>query len=150
MRYSTRLSDAVHILTFIALNKNQGLTSERIAESIRTNPAHVRKFMSQLKREGIIDNTRGHPCPVLARDASEISLLDVYRAVEGDKPLLHLDTHTNPDCGMGIMIQMSLKDFYDVIQRDIETELDSISIQDVISRYENKCGSDVQEENGSF
>lgn len=64
--------------------------------------------------------------------------------------MLYLDTHTNLDCGIGIMIQMSLKDFYDVIQRDIEIELDSISIPDVISRYENKCGSDVQEENGSF
>ena len=35
-------------------------------------------------------------------------MYDIYRAVEGDKPLLHLDTDTNPDCGIGINIQFAL------------------------------------------
>lgn len=31
-----------------------------------------------------------------------LTLLDVYRDIEGDKPILHQDTHTNPDCGVGV------------------------------------------------
>lgn len=136
MKYSTRMSDAVHILVFIELNRDSGLTSDRIAESIRTNPATVRKFMSDMKRDGLIVNVRGHPNPELARDPSEISLLDVYRCVEGDKPLLHLDTHTNPECGVGVLIQVSLKDFYDDIQAGIERRMSEITLRDVIDNYE--------------
>ena len=46
-------------------------------------------------------------------EPSAITLLDIYKAVEGDKSLLHLDTHTNPECGVGIYIQLSLQDYFD-------------------------------------
>ena len=39
MKYSTKLSDAVHILAFIVLNPNGSLTSDSIAESVHTIPA---------------------------------------------------------------------------------------------------------------
>ena len=38
MKYSTKVSDAVHILAFIQLNPTGSLSSSSIAESIRTNP----------------------------------------------------------------------------------------------------------------
>ena len=37
MKYPTRLSDAVHILAFIALYPDCDLTSAKLAESIQTN-----------------------------------------------------------------------------------------------------------------
>lgn len=97
MKFSTRVSDAVHILAFIALNRNEALTSQRIAESIRTNPGCVRQLMGSLRRYGIMTSVQGHARPALSRAPADISLLDIYRAVEGGKPLLHLDTHTNPN-----------------------------------------------------
>ncbi len=60
----------------------------------------------------------GHARPSLSKPADQITLLDIYKAVEGDKPLLHLDTHTNPECGVGINIQLSLQGFYNEIQKD--------------------------------
>ena len=41
MKYPTRLSDAVHILAFIALYPDCDLTSNKLAESIQTNPAYA-------------------------------------------------------------------------------------------------------------
>jgi len=67
-----------------------------------------------------------------------ITLLDIYRAVEGEKPLLHLDTHTNPECGVGIYIQLSLQDFFDQIQEKAEEEMKSITLQDILDRYQEK------------
>ena len=67
-----------------------------------------------------------------------ITLLDIYRAVEGEKPLLHLDTHTNPECGVGIYIQLSLQDFFDQIQEKAEEEMKSITLQDILDRYQKK------------
>ena len=38
MKYPTRLSDAVHILAFIALYPDCDLTSNKLAESVQTDP----------------------------------------------------------------------------------------------------------------
>ena len=106
MKYPTRLSDAVHILTFIALNPDCDLTSNKLAESVQTNPAYVRQLMSALRKGGLLVSVKGHPRPALAREPKKITLLDAYRAVEGNKPLLHQDIHTNPACGVGVNIQL--------------------------------------------
>ena len=49
MKYSTRLSDAVHLLLFIHLEPDADLSSAAIAASIHTNPACVRQMMSRLR-----------------------------------------------------------------------------------------------------
>ena len=138
MKFSTRVSDAVHILAFIALNRNEALTSQRIAESIRTNPGCVRQLMGSLRMYGIMTSVQGHARPALSRAPADISLLDIYRAVEGGKPLLHLDTHTNPECGVGVNIQLALQDYFDQVQNRAEDEMSRISLQDVLDRYEEK------------
>ena len=138
MKYPTRLSDAVHILAFIALYPDCDLTSNKLAESIQTNPAYVRQLMSALRRAGLISSVKGHPRPALTRIPALITLLDVYRAVEGEKPLLHLDTHTNPECGVGIYIQLSLQDFFDQIQETAEKEMKSVTLQDILNQYYKK------------
>lgn len=138
MKYSTKLSDAVHILAFIVLNPNGSLTSDSIAKSVHTNPGCVRQIMSSLRRAGLISSVKGHPRPALAKDLQAVTLLDVYRAVEGEKPLLHLDTHTNPECGVGIHIQLSLRDYFDQVQRTAEEEMEKITLQEILERYQEK------------
>lgn len=143
MKYSTKVSDAVHILSFIALNAKESLTSQAIAESVKTNPAFVRQMMSSLRNAGLLTSVKGHAKPALSRDAKDISLLDVYRAVEGDKPLLHQDTHTNPECGVGVNIQLVIRDCYDQVQKKAEEEMASISMQDIgpVRKTAGKAGT---------
>ena len=76
-------------------------------------PAYVK-----LKKAELMTSVAGHARPSLFKPADQITLLDIYKAVEGNKPLLHLDTHTNPDCGTGINIQLSLQGFYNEIQKN--------------------------------
>ena len=75
---------------------------------------------------------------MLAKEAGEITLRDVYRAIEGDKPLLHLDTHTNPECGVGVNIQLALQEYYDRIQAAAEAEMERITLQDVLDGYHER------------
>ena len=138
MKYPTKLSDAVHILAFIALHPDCELTSDKLAESVQTNPAYVRQLMSALRRAGLLLSVKGHPKPSLSKVPSAITLLDVYKAVEGEKPLLHLDTHTNPECGVGIHIQLSLRDYFDQVQRTAEEEMEKITLQEILERYQEK------------
>ena len=138
MKYPTRLSDAVHILAFIALSPDCELTSHKLAQSIQTNPAYVRQLMSALRTGGLLVSVKGHPRPALAREPEKITLLDVYRAVEGNKPILHQDTHTNPDCGVGVNIQLVLRDFYLDIQKTAEQKMQKITLKDVLEQYHTK------------
>ena len=80
MKYSTRLSDAVHILAFIALYPDCDLTSNKLAESIQTNPAYVRQLMSALRKGGLLVSVKGHPRPSLAREPEKIRVCETFSA----------------------------------------------------------------------
>ncbi len=138
MKYSTKLSDAVHIVVFIAINPEINLSSNTIATSVQTNPSFVRQIMMKLKKAGLMSSINGHAKPSLAKHPKEITLLDIYKAVEGNKPLLHLDTHTNPDCRVGVNIQLALQDYYDEIQKETEKHMSSITLQNIIELYHKK------------
>lgn len=141
MKYSTKLSNSVHILVIIALNETDGITSSDIAESVKTNPAYVRKIMSELKAGNIIETSKGKANPTLTRGLNEITLLDIYRAVEGTKPLLHLNTNVNPECNIGVNIQYALQDYYDQIQKTVENEMRSITLKNIIENYNQRINS---------
>ena len=138
MKYPTRLSDAVHILAFIALYPDCDLTSNKLAESVQTNPAYVRQLMSALRKGGLLVSVKGHPRPALAREPEKITLLDAYRAVEGNKPLLHQDIHTNPACGVGVNIQLVIRDCYNLVQQQAEKAMEAITLQEILDRYLEK------------
>ena len=138
MKYSTKLSDAVHIMAFVAINQDFDLSSTAIAASIQTNPGFVRQIMMKLRKAGLMSSVTGHAKPALARPAERITLLDIYKAVEGDKPLLHLDTHTNPDWGVGVNIQLALQDCYAMIQEKAEGAMRGITLREVLDRYQDK------------
>ena len=125
-------------LAFVALHPEETLTSEKIAESVQTNPAYVRQLMSALRKGGLLTSVKGHPRPALAKEPCQITLLDAYRAVEEDKPLLHQDTHTNPACGVGVNIQLALRDCYDIIQQKAEDAMRAITLAEILDRYAHK------------
>ncbi len=141
MKYSTKLSDAIHIMIFIQLSGQTPLSSSDIAASIKTNPAYVRQLMAKLKTAGLLSSSRGQAKPSLNKKPEEITLLDVYRAVEGTKPLLHLDTHTNPECHIGIHIQHAMQDYYNQVQHDAEKRMSVITLADIIKTFHQKAGN---------
>ena len=145
MKYSTKLSDTIHLLVFLYLAEGDRITSAKIAESVKTNPAYIRQLMSALKKGGLISSDRGQANAALTRTADQITMLDIYRAVEGEKPLLHLDIHTNPECGVGVNIQLAIGDFYREVQDAAEQKMRKITLKDIIERYYEKAETAEQE-----
>ena len=60
MKYSTKLSDTVHVMVLIAINQEKSLSSASIAESVHTNPGFVRQLMLKLKKAGLMTSVAGH------------------------------------------------------------------------------------------
>lgn len=134
MRVSTRFSDSIHTLAFIEIyRKRLPLTSENIASSIETTPVVVRRLMGKLRNAKIIKTTHGAADPKLTRKPSEISLYDIYLAVEDDQSLFSIDEKTNPDCIVGGNIQPTLERFYQSADIAAKAKLAKISLQDVLN-----------------
>lgn len=63
-------------------------------------------------------------------------MLDVYRAVEENKPLLHLDTHINAECGIGQGVQRVIQRKYNGIQQAAETAMQQVCLLDIITEFQ--------------
>lgn len=138
MAYSTKLSDALHILVFVQAEQGRDLTSDAIARSLASNPSSVRQMMGSLKKAGLLESVVGHAMPRLALPPERISMLDVYRAVEGEKPLLHLDTHTNPQCGVGVNVQIIIGEHFQDVQAAAEAAMAEVSLAEIIRQFEDR------------
>lgn len=134
MKYSTKYSDAIHILAYIEMLKGTDLSSDRIAQSVETNPVYVRRIMSDLRTAGLIESQRGKAEPKLLKKPEEITLLDIYSSVEKDQRLLHIDKKTNPNCLIGGSIQEVLDETYERLQKKIELEMQQITLADIIDK----------------
>src|SRR5438132_3114866 len=102
---NSRMTVAVHALAWMALAQRQGhavLTSDQVAASVNTNPVIIRRSLGDLRRAGLVIVRHGTGAGwSLARTPAEISLLDVYDAVERD-PLFGMHrTEPNLECAVG-------------------------------------------------
>ena len=134
MKYSHKLSDAVHILAYVDIYANGDLSSKAIAASIEANQSMVRRMMSKLVKAGLLNSQPGKVEVSLARAPQDISLLDIYLAIEDNRNLLHIDDKTNPLCIVGGNIQETLDDVYSKVQQDAEASMASHSLQEIIDR----------------
>lgn len=134
MSISSRFAVGIHILTLIEINKTGVSSSEYLAGSVNTNPAVIRKIMSMLKNAGLIHVRPGIAGAELAKDLSEITLLDVYKAVNvvQEKELFSLHENPNPNCLVGRNIQDAVLPLFSVAQTAMEKALEHITIGDVV------------------
>lgn len=84
IRFSEASSLALHACTALAANAGNPLSVSAIASLFNSSEAHLSKVMQDLGRAGIVTSARGPRGGfTLARQAREISLLEVYEAIEG-------------------------------------------------------------------
>lgn len=139
MKYSYKLSDAIHILAYVDIMPDgNDISSNDIALSIEANASVVRKLMANLKKAGLLESQVGAAKPKLARPASEITLLDVFKAVEINHELLHVDPRTNMDCPVGANIQQTLNGAYERVQKAAEEEMSKLTIQDMVDNINER------------
>lgn len=132
MKYSHKLSDAVHILAYVDICQGDDLSSAAIARSVESNPSLIRRLMSLLSQAGLLQTQPGKIAPKLGKPATEITLLDIYNALDDDRLLLHVDEKTNLQCPVGGNIQATLDEAYQRVQDAAEQQMREISLQSLI------------------
>ncbi len=131
---NSRLAVATHILTLIADGRGKPVTSDYIAASVHTNPSLIRRLLSQLARAGLTTSQLGTGGgALLAMPAAEITLCDVYLAVdEGDLFGMHRES-PNPACPVGRNIQRMLDSRFDAASQAMQSELKRTNIADLMA-----------------
>ncbi len=135
MQISSRFTMAVHVLICIETFKNHHkVTSDFLASSVNVNPVVIRRLLQQLKKAGIVKVARGSGGTDMARPIDEITLLAIYNAVEcvEEGALFHFHDNPNQLCPVGRNIHAILDQRLAQIQRAMEQQMESITIQDIM------------------
>lgn len=133
MQFSSRLPIAVHILLCIQQFDGQyKVTSNFLAGSVNVNPVIIRKTLGQLKTAGLVNIEAGVGGASLARSAEDITLLDIFYAVEQQEDLFHFHENPNPNCPVGRNIHAVLGKQLLHVQKTMLEQLAAITLQSLI------------------
>lgn len=145
MQISSRFTLAVHIFACIDIfREDYKVTSDFLAASTNVNPVIVRKILGQLKAAGLVEVARGSGGASIPRPLGDISFLDIYHAVECIEhgELFHFHENPNEACPVGKNIHKVLDGRLMQVQRAMEDELSSITLEDVIEDIKRLLAGD--------
>lgn len=112
MKRSSRFSVALHVLAHLAERSAESATSEQLAACVGTNAVVVRRTLAGLREAGLVASAAGRGGGwLLARNAAEITLRDVYAAL-GARLLLAVDVAgAGADCLIERAVAGTLNEF---------------------------------------
>ncbi|MDR1202201.1 MAG: Rrf2 family transcriptional regulator [Tannerellaceae bacterium] len=135
IQISSRFTVAIHILAAIEIGSDKVCTSEVIASSIQNNPVVVRRIMGMLKKAELVGVNIGCGGAYLLKPIKDITLFDVYRAVDvvKDGRLFQVHENTNQECIIGANIQDILMLILPKAQSAMEDILRSYTMGDIVT-----------------
>ena len=95
------------------------------------NPVIIRKTLGQLKAAGLVEVAAGVGGAKLTKSPEDITLWDVFQAVEEDEDLFHFQENPNPKCPVGRNIHKVLDQRLLDAQRAMEESLRSTTLADI-------------------
>ena len=150
MQITSRFTIAVHIITAIDyFQKTRRVSSEFLAGSVGVNPAIVRNVIGMMREAGILRTQKGSGGAELTRPLSDISLYDIYKAVDcvdSEAGLFHFHEQPNPECPVGRNIHQALDESLAEIQRVMEEKMRSVSLADISERTRQAIGKEAETE----
>jgi Rrf2 family transcriptional regulator, nitric oxide-sensitive transcriptional repressor len=124
---------AIHALAYIAnQNETKPISTGKVAESFGFSEAHLSKVFQRLNKSGFLRSVRGPRGGfILAKDPEDITLLDIYEAIDGPISrhgpcLLHKKECEFGDCIFG--------DLLESIPEQIENHFSSTTLADLAKK----------------
>ena len=135
MAINTQFPIAVHLMAALGYRSGRDTTSAQLATSVNTSPSFVRRTLAKLSRAGLVETATGKAGACwLAKGAKNISLLEIYRAVDAPKAFsIHHYTEQKA-CPVSCHIKEALDKALDKTQKAMEASLDDISLAQIVSQ----------------
>ena len=138
MQISIKCSVAVHCLIFIHEAKGIAkVTSNLLAESTGSNPVVIRNILSALKKAGLITVPRVTGGAELCADPSQITLYQIYSALEPDGVTSIIGIHPcdGRPCPVAQNIRKVLEPPYHKIEDAVKEAMEGITLQSMIDDF---------------
>ncbi len=135
MAVNTQFAIAVHLMAGLACRCDKdGVTSGHLAQSVNTSPSFVRRTLAKLSRAGLVETTTGKAGACwLAKKAKDISLLDIYKAVDAPKVFAIHGYSEQKECFVSCHIKTALEGALTKTQKAMEVCLANISLTQIVS-----------------
>ena len=136
MQITSKFTVAVHILTCIDIFGGQmRVTSDFLSGSTGINAVIIRNVLGQLRNAGIVETRQGSGGAHLAKALDEITLYDIYKAVDcvDDEGLFHFHENPNVKCPVGRNIHKAMDGRLSAAQAALENELKSTTLAQVVA-----------------
>ncbi len=131
-RISEASSIAFHATTMLAALPDRMLTTRQIASTLGVSEAHLSKVLQRLAKAGLVKATRGPKGGFeLESPGAEVTLLDVYEAIEG--PLADVGCLLGkPVCGPNGCI---LGGLLESVNQQVRQYLENSKLSDLTEAY---------------
>ncbi len=127
VRFSEAAALGMHAMALLADRPGRWVSLREIAEALSVSENHLAKVLQRLVRRGLLTSTRGPRGGFrLAVDGGEVTLLDVYEAIEGPyrvRGCMFAHPRCEGDCIVGGLIGS--------VNRQVKETLASASLSDL-------------------
>jgi Rrf2 family protein len=131
MHISARIEYALRALCTLAAREGEALTAEELADAQGLPVRFLRAILNDLRRVGIVTSHRGNEGGYkLARPASEITVADVFRRLEG--PLAEV-RGMRPEAAKYEADAVHLQEIWIAIRSCLRDVLDEVSLAQLVS-----------------
>ncbi len=138
MSANSRFAVAVHVLALMAWAGDEPLKSDYVACSVNTNPVVIRRILCALARAGLVTSQTGAAGGSrLARKAAEITLREVYRAVEPREIFSMHRQRPNQDCPVGVSIEGILAGVLAEVDSAVDGALADMTVAGVLKNLKS-------------
>ena len=139
MATNTQFSIAAHIMACLGQAPGDEVNSAAIAGSVNTSASFVRRILAKLSKADLVKTAtgKGGAC-WLARRASDISLLEIYRAIGAPQAFAIHQYPIEKRCPVSCNIKSALGRVLNETQQAVEQRLSRISLAQVIADLRKK------------
>jgi Rrf2 family protein len=139
MATNTQFSIAAHIMACLGRAAGAEVNSAAIAGSVNTSASFVRRILAKLSKADLVKTAtgKGGAC-WLARRASDISLLEIYRAVGAPQAFAIHQYPVEKRCTVSCNIKSALGRVLNETQQSVEQRLSRISLAQVVADLRKK------------
>lgn len=141
MATNTRFAVALHALGYLVYSRAELSTSDELAASVNTNPVVIRRLLAALREAGLVSSQAGPGGGWrLERPGEQISLAEIYRAVE-DEPLFALPARDPSDaCEVGAHVHEVFNRIAADAEHALIDHLATVTIADLVTEIARRVG----------
>jgi Rrf2 family protein len=137
MATNTQFSIAAHIMACLGHAEGAEVNSAAIAGSVNTSASFVRRILAKLSKADLVKTATGKRGACwLARRPRDISLLEIYRAIDAPKAFAIHHYPVEKRCTVSCHIKSALGRVLNDSQQALEQRLRRISLAQLIAELE--------------